>query len=185
MGNYLTKFLYSKSIDNDINNYKSAGCIFIDKNLILSGYQKKNSKYIISGIGGKKENNDKNPNHTAIREMIEELFDVTTLPDKLLNELIEIKPKKIITSKNHVNFIFTFFQLDEMLEIMYDYKIRSNLYPIFPTCINELLFNRKINNNCEILHLCLLPIVKTKIIIDNDFMNDIYLLNDSTELCIW
>ena len=116
--------------------------------------------------------------------MIEELFNVTTLSDKLLNELIKIKPKKTIISKNHVNYVFTFFELDEMLEIMNDYKIKSNIYSIFPTCINELLFNRKINNNSEISHLCLLPIVKTKIIIDNDFMNDIYLLNDGTKICI-
>lgn len=184
MGNLLVKSLYSKRSDNDINNYTSAGCIFIERNLILSGYQKKNSKYIISGIGGKKENNDKNSLQTAIREMIEELFNVTTLSDKLLNELIKIKPKKTIITKNHVNYVFTFFELDEMLEIMNDYKIKSNIYSIFPTCINELLFNRKINNNSEISHLCLLPIVKTKIIIDNDFMNDIYLLNDGTKIYI-
>jgi DNA-directed RNA polymerase subunit F len=183
MGNYLMKSCYSKRRDNDINNYTSAGCIFIEKSLVLSGYQKKKSKNIISGIGGKKENNDKNPIHTALREMIEELFNITTLSDKLFNELIEIKPKKTIVTKNHVNFIFTFYQLDEILEIMYDHKIKSNIYSIFPTCINELLFNRKINNNSEISHLCLLPIVKTKIIIDNDFMNDIYLLNDSTDIC--
>jgi hypothetical protein len=175
MGNYLTK-------DSDINNYTSAGCIFIEKSLILSGYQKKKSKYIISGIGGKKEKNDKNPIHTAIREMVEELFNVTTLSDKLLNELIQIKPKKTIITKNHVNFIFTFFQLDEMLEIMYDYKIKSNIYSVFPTCINELLFNRKINNNSEISHLCLLPIVKTKITIDNDFINDINSLDENTTM---
>jgi len=184
MGNFLRKYFYSKSTDTDINNYTSAGCIFIEKSLILSGYQKKKSKFIISGIGGKKENNDKNPIHTAIREMIEELFNVTTLSDKLFNELIEIKPKKTIITNNHVNFIFTLFQLDEMLEIMYDYKIKSNIYSVFPTCINELLFNRKINNNSEISHLCLLPIVKTKIIIDDDFMNDIYLLNNDTDICI-
>lgn len=175
MGNYLTK-------DTDINNYTSAGCIFIEKSLILSGFQKKKSKYIISGIGGKKEKNDKNPIHTALREMIEELFNVTTISDKLLKELIEIKPKKTIITKNHVNFVFTFFQLDEMLEIMYDYKIKSNIYSVFPTCINELLFNRKINNNSEISHLCLLPIVKTKIIIDNDFMNDINSLDENTTI---
>ena len=175
MGNYLTK-------DNNINNYTSAGCIFIEKSLILSGYQKKKSNYIISGIGGKKEKNDKNPIHTAIREMVEELFNVTTISDKLLNELIEIKPKKIIMTKNHVNFVFTFFQLDEMLEIMYYYKIKSNIYSVFPTCINELLFNRKINNNSEISHLCLLPIVKTKITIDNDFINDINSLDENTTM---
>jgi hypothetical protein len=114
--------------------------------------------------------------------MIEELFNIFVIPDKLLNEIYEIKPLKINYSNKYVNLVYSFDQLDDILEIIHAYKLKSNLYYTFPTCINELIFNRKILNN-EISHLCLLPIVKSQIKINTDFMNDIFLLNDIAPSC--
>ena len=171
--NFLSKLCNCIPIKDNINNYNSAGCIFINNSLVLSGYQKKKTNYFISGIGGKKQNEDVNYIHTAIREMIEELFEIYIIPNKLLEELYEIKPLKINYSNKYVNIVYSFDHLDEMLEILYSYNLKSPLYISFPSCLNELIFNRKINNN-EVTHLCLLPFVKTEIKIDKNFIKDIF-----------
>jgi len=166
--------LFKKS-SNNTNDYTGAGCMFINvnKTLVLSGYQP--NKKSISGFGGKKEKNECY-HQTAIRELFEELFNISHLSDNILNEIYEIIPLKIQYTNNYVNLIFSFDQLTNMLEILDYYKIKSNLYNTFPICLTELILNRN-NQNSEILHLCLLPNINTKIKINKDFINDIKLLH--------
>jgi hypothetical protein len=166
--------------DNDLNNYTGAGCIFTDNILILSGYQPHKKIPYISGIGGKKQNNETYI-ITVIRELIEELFDIKDLQSNIFKELSDTfpKPTHIQYTNNYVNCIFTFNQLNQILDILSSFNINSKLYPIFPKNVTELLFWRTIKDG-EISHLCLLPVIPN-LKIDEEFNNDIIKLCDATK----
>jgi len=178
--NFLRFFKFNNKINlNTENNYSGAGCIFTDNKLVLCGYQPYKKNPYISGIGGKKIDNETEYIKTAIRELIEELFDIHNLSDKIYNKLYDIKPKKIMSNdydNNYVCCVYDFNQLNRMLGILISYNLESNLYSVFPSNISDLIFNRHIKN-AEISHLCLLPVVNNNIIIDNEFNKDIKLLS--------
>jgi hypothetical protein len=158
----------------DLNNYTGAGCIFTDDRLILAGYHPSKKIPYISGIGGGKQENETYI-ITALRELIEELFNSYNISDKILNDLITIVPIKIQYTNNYVNCIYNFNQLNDILEILDYHQFSSELYNRFPINYNDLIFNRKITNG-EISHLCLLPVINNNIIIDTNFNNDIKIL---------
>ena len=54
-----------------------AGIMFTDKNSVLAGYS--SHKLAITGIGGKKKG-DETAIQTAIRETVEELFELEEIP---------------------------------------------------------------------------------------------------------
>jgi len=166
-----------KRPSTNLDEYTSAGCMFYNTTLILGGYHPK--KKYISGFGGKKEGNE-NYKETAIRELLEELFNIKKISNKALNEIYNIKPIKIQYTNKYVNLIYSFDQLTEILDILDYYKSVSSLYDSFPICMTELIFNRKIKENIEISHLCLLPNVNNSIKITSDLNNDIKLLFPSS-----
>jgi hypothetical protein len=152
--------------------YLSSGMFFTNNKLVLCGYNIKYSE--ISGIGGKKENNE-TFYETAIRETLEELFEIN--PNIELIKKIEtlIIPKQIIKSFNYVNLVYTFHDLNILLNFLNINQIQSKLYNVFPINISELIFNRKIELANEISHLCLLPLLSS-IKISHDFSLDLQLI---------
>jgi hypothetical protein len=160
-------------------NYTGAGCIFTDNILILAGYQPYKKTPYISGIGGKKQENE-TYSITAIRELIEELFDIKDLSPNILNELSYKfpKPTHVQYTSSYINCIFTFNQLNQILDIVSSLHINSKLYFVFPKNITELLFCRTIKEG-EISHLCLLPVIPN-LKIDEEFNNDIIELYNTT-----
>ena len=72
--------------------YKGAGILFLNGPLALAGIQKyrkvvENSVDAqLSGFGGRKEDSDIDWVHTAFREVIEELFDVSNVSVALINQ---------------------------------------------------------------------------------------------------
>lgn len=152
--------------------YTTAGSFFTDGNLVLCGYQQNKSINNISGFGGKKELTDKTYIETAIRETLEELFNIK--PDKELINIINLNiiHKKLIVIDNYYMLTYTFEDLELILQLLNKKNTISKLYDIFPLTISELIFNRKIDSNNEISHLCLLPL-KENVVINNDFIKDI------------
>ena len=159
------------NIDSSVK-YISAGSFFTNGNLVLCGYQKNKSINNISGFGGKKELTDKTYIETAIRETLEELFGIH--PDKELINIINLNiiHKKLCVIDNYHMLTYTFEDLELILSILNKNNITSILYEIFPLTISELILNRKVDFNNEILHLCLLPL-KENVVINNDFVKDI------------
>jgi hypothetical protein len=157
------------NIDSSVK-YISAGSFFTDGKLVLCGYQQ--NKNNISGFGGKKELADKTYIETAIRETLEELFDIK--PDKEIIYLINLNiiHKKLCIIDNYHMLIYTFHDLETILQLLNKKNITSNLYEMFPLTISELILNRKIDSKSEIFHLCLLPL-KENVVINNDFIKDI------------
>jgi hypothetical protein len=166
--------------DNSIK-YTSAGTFFTDGKLVLCGYQPNKKLPSINGLGGKKDPNDKTYIETAIRETLEELFDI--VPDKQIIKYINLKiiHKNLIIQQNYYMLVYSFEDLELILQLLNQKEITSNLYDIFPRTISDLIFFRKIDSkkNSEISHLCLLPIV-TDVNIHSNLIKDItlFLLHD-------
>jgi hypothetical protein len=182
----IQKFFRKKSIRKIIYpeyaNYKGAGCMFTDGKYILAGYQKKGRSSYISGIGGKIEDNESYIK-TAIREMIEELFEVKNVPQKLIQKIEDtIKPYHIFRNRYYVNVVYSFENLLTILKIIRKGGIETSIYKYFPTTINELIFNRMDSTDAELTHICVLPLVKHDTdydLIDLSFVTDMQILFDT------
>lgn len=155
------------------NRFIGAGCLFTNHNHVLAGFHQKKTIPFIGGFGGKKENNEIYE-ETAIREMVEELFNVTNISFTLIINIIKIIPLKTLHHNNYYILIYTF---DNLLTVLAECKkfIKSDLYEKMPTTVESLIFDRLYNENSEISTLCLLP--KSKVLkIENDFAIDISMI---------
>ena len=161
--------------------YISAGVIFTNRKILLAGYQPRKKNPCISGIGGKKKDGETYI-ITALREMLEELFEFNEIPKKLIKEIKSlIIPQKILENSGYIIVVYDFQDLEIILKIIKIYKLQSTLYDKFPKNLMELIFNRKINSDskCEISHLSLLPLIKHNKnypFVDKTFINDMSLL---------
>lgn len=149
---------------------KSAGCIFTDGNLILAGYQSKGP--YISGIGGSSNKNEP-AIITAMREVVEELLDIKPCDD-LLNHLEGLRYIRKIVNGSYTIFVYNFIDLSTILQLVKNYSPKTDLYEKFPTNVQDLVFNRRIQN-VEVSHLCILPL-KKNLKFDKYFINDLLLL---------
>jgi hypothetical protein len=143
------------------SSYLGAGIVFTDGKLILTGYQPLKKKPFISGLGGSKQDGDVDYFHTAIRETIEELYDLE-VPDNLIAHIRGI----LKTHANYENagYIFlklNFTDLKILIGLVKAFGLNSRLYDTMPKTLSDLLLNRKIigDGKTEITHLCLLPLV--------------------------
>lgn len=164
---------------NEYPEYDGAGIAFTDNKMILAGYQQKEEKSFISGIGGKKEDGESYLD-TAVRETIEELFEFDAIPQKLLAKIRAMPPQRVIRNGTYIVVVYNFTDLECMLRIIKKYSLKSKLYDKFPTTLMNLVLNRKLDCalNPEISHLALLPLVDHK---EGSFV-DKYFLRDMTML---
>jgi len=156
--------------------YKAAGSVFTDGKIILAGYQPRKRVPTISGIGGKKEDGETYMK-TAIRETLEELFEIE-VSAQLISELEVIPPQKIVQNGSYIIAVYTFNDLENMLKFIKRKGLTSKLYDIMPSTLMELIFNRKLVENPEISHLALLPLVKhgDAPLVDKYFIKDMPIL---------
>jgi len=138
--------------------YSSAGVLFTNGTHILGGYQPKKEFPCISGIGGKRELRDTSFLFTAMRECLEELF---AIPDNLSQyiELIQenVTPLRVVDLGGYINSIYSFIDLERMMDILHGAGVVSPLYPVFPRTLNELVYTRRVSEDQEITHLAILP----------------------------
>jgi hypothetical protein len=159
-----------------LEDYIAAGCIFTNQTHVLAGLQTKRGVEKISGLGGMKKTGE-SCERTALREMLEELFELK-IPDEILTELIiHIKPQGIYLQGTYVLIHYSFEQLQGILELVKPWLESTVLYERFPLNLTELIFERKQSVIAEITSLCLLPL-KSPMLLDTNFLNDIeYILN--------
>lgn len=154
-----THELVSEVTDTSETNYKSAGCFFTDGRYVLAGYQQNKLIPRISGIGGSKHNGE-TPVDTALRETIEELFDIDYIPTKLIEDIkMNVPPQSIFKNHTYRLITYNFTDIENILNIMNKHSMKSPLYYTFPTNFQELLFHRGVDGDSEISHLALLPFV--------------------------
>lgn len=160
--------------------FTGAGCIFCNSQYILAGYQPRKQKPCISGLGGKREGTE-DVSFTALRETIEELFELQTVPPEWIESLLQtLKPFQLLPNGDYVSVVYSFEDLSTLLHYLHEKGCKSELYEEFPTNLLSLLFNRKLlDYPAEISHLILLPLVnhsKENPFVASHFLKDIRLL---------
>ena len=135
----------------------NAGCLFTNGTHVIAGYQPNKHLPSINGIGGKPEEGEE-PVVTALREFLEEMFGIYDCV-KCVYSLRDVVPREVLEQKRYVTYIYTFNDLEKMLDIISGLGITSPLYCEIPRNLNDLLFNR-LAVKSEISHLCLLPLVQ-------------------------
>ena len=144
--------------------WEGAGCIFTNGRHILGGYQPHKSPPSISGIGGAREGADRSVFHTAMRETLEELFNLNLrdVNAGLLDTLYRTLPPVKFTVTDvpgwgaYVAIVYTLEDLERLLRMRLP---RSDLYLRAPRTLQDLLLKRAVRADVELSHLCLLPVV--------------------------
>jgi len=155
----------------------NAGIMFTNGTHVLCGYQPNKKIPIISGFGGKIKENE-TLNIAAIRETLEELFNINPSPDLLLYLENILKTRYASFNKNYYIIKLSFSDLFKIIKILASKQYVSPLYDFWPINIRELIFNRKIMYTNEISHLCILPCI-LDLKIDQCFIDDINLFMSS------
>ena len=161
-------------------NFTGAGCLFCNDQYVLGGYQPRKQKPMISGLGGKKEDGEE-VYTTALRETIEELFELETVPLEWIESIQqELGSRVQVPNGEYISIVYSFEDLHRILQILQTKGAQSPLYEEFPTNLLSLLFNRKqLDWPPEISHLVLLPRVshpKDCPFVSPYFLKDIRLL---------
>ena len=125
----------------------NAGCLFTNGTHVLAGYQG-----TINGIGGKAKEGEE-PQATALREMLEEIFGVVFDIEK-----VRLPPQKIIVKKSYTIFVYDFDDLESMCSTLKASSIVSPMYSEIPTTVWDLIVKR-LPVESEVRSLCLLPVV--------------------------
>ena len=161
-------------------SFTGAGCIFLNDQYILAGYQPRKAKPILSGLGGKREGEETSL-VTALRETIEELFELQTVPLEWIEWIHTTIPyQKLLQNGDYISYVYTFDNLQQILEYLKGKGAVSELYDEFPTNLLSLLFHRKqLAYPPEISHLVLFPLVdhpKDSHFVAKHFLSDLRLL---------
>ena len=149
------------SVENPLfANFMGAGCVFTDGKHVLAGYQPHKRFPCITGIGGHREKGE-TYYQTAFRETVEEIFHVSTLPSQLVSTLIrKMPPRKEENNKNYIILHYNFDDFKKFLFICKKSGLLSPVYKKLPQTLTQSIRNRIVDENAEISHLCLLPVVK-------------------------
>jgi hypothetical protein len=145
-----------------------AGILFTDERMVLAGCR---SNGVITGIGGKRKQ-DETPYKTAVRETLEELFELEVIPEELMNDVYANITSYNVISGPYTIFVCTFHDLKEIIDMVRSYTVKSAVYDELPRSLEELIFNRHFSEKSEFTHLVLLPyFCNTRI--ENYFLKDI------------
>jgi len=149
-----------------------AGILFTDGKHVLAGYNQHTMK--ISGIGGKAKEGE-TVIHTAIRETVEELFELEEIP-KELTELLynNLTFDDLFFKGNYTTFTMDFnYDLEVFFNSMTNFELKSKVYDTLPKSLEDLIMTRKVSPTVEMSHLMLLPCVYN-IFLDDSLLLDIY-----------
>jgi hypothetical protein len=160
-------------------NYTAAGVLFTDGESVLAGLQAdSNDTKSLSGFGGAKESGETYMD-TSLRELVEEFFDSTAVPKKLIDTLKQkLKPYYIYQVDTYIIVVYTFKQLRTMLRIIAKSGLQSRLYDTIPLEVYELILYRYPITDCEILNITMIPMniqYPYASIINKDFQMDLKL----------
>ncbi len=164
---------------NKVRDYYGAGILFTNGKVVLGGISNIDGKSIISGIGGKKENNE-NYYECAIRETIEEIFEIDVSSDFIRSFILDANSFVIeheIINRGYIVIVCNFAMLENLSKKLSCDGYKSDLFEgEIPNSYEDIIRQRKRSDNCEIKSLLLLPIEN-----NNDELNELSCLNISKE----
>lgn len=164
------------------DEWAGAGCIFTNGRVLLAGYQPGKRTPTISGIGGTRDDADRDVFDTAMRETLEELFGDIEITTRLLDYIRrDLPPVKKLESEisgwgTYVSIVYTFDDLENLMRIIAKKKLKSDMYSSYPHTLSDLIVHRKLTKDAEISHICVLPVVKhddPETFVSSDVMDDI------------
>ena len=151
-----------------------AGILFTSRTHTLAGYDSR--KKSITGIGGKKKGGEF-PYETAVREVVEELFELEVVSNELIKTIIAFLTfDKCISNGSYTTYIMTFYDLEKIMSVVYTSGVRSLVYDQLPKTINDLILTRQLMNQAELKHLVLIP-READVRISNSLISDIQTFN--------
>lgn len=167
-------------------DFTGAGCLFFNDQFLLAGYQPRKQRPVLSGLGGKKEEGEEIWT-TALRETIEELFELSTVPAVWIEQIqCSVPHKGFLKNGEYVSVLYSFEDLQTILEILKMMGCKSEFYDEFPTNLLALLFHRKqLETLPEVSHLTFLPLVLHALdtpFVSPQFLKDMRLLLQSGAL---
>jgi len=134
----------------------SAGIMCFSNTHVLAGVQKYKKRQI-GGFGGKCESVDADFRDTAIREFLEELFNIRATPT--LAACVEpfLSNPTYVASHDYAIFFITLADLELILENLTYAGAKSPYYPDgFPRTVSRLILDRSAKVNGEISRVLLL-----------------------------
>lgn len=156
--------------------YTAAGCLFVAGSVALAGVQKQflvgvgKRNPVLSGLGGRREPNDIDWLHTALRETVEELFNVKDISVTLLNRLRHALPvRSAVETGGYVMIQYSFEDLVILLTCCA--SLVSPLYKVQPRTVQDLIVKRCVGSG-EIGSLALVPRL-TGVTLDPHFEEDL------------
>jgi hypothetical protein len=151
--------------------YTGAGILFYKNNHFLMGFSHHLKKW--SGFGGKIEQTDTSALHTAVREVVEEIFGIDP-EDYIVNFLTYIQIKKQIDRKGYILYICDIDQLIWIATCLILFGKQSPYYTLIPTTVMDIICMREAPKDAEIPSI---EMVHKKMIrklkADYHFLNDI------------
>jgi hypothetical protein len=159
--------------------WTAAGVLITNGTYVLGGVQQCDKGLGISGIGGSRMD-EESYMQTALREMLEELFDIVDVPQNYVVLLEKkFKPTHIFQVKSYISVVYTFTQLESMLKLFVKLGIKSRLYQEQPLKLYELVLYRFPCKQCEIHNLQFLPLYPAwpyEKVVQKDFIQDLKIL---------
>lgn len=160
----LPSWSHYESMFPPTKDYYGAGCLWVSNTHILAAihtYQSRSHKpKKISGFGGKTKSKESWWD-TAFRETVEEIFDVKTVPVKLLVGLRKALVPHTILQQSFPSYLTLVFSMEDMnrfLAICKKYLKTSPLYTTFPSSAYDVVFNRGyVTQKSEISHIVFWP----------------------------
>jgi len=163
----------------EATRWTAAGVLITNGTYVLAGVQQCDKDLGITGIGGSRLD-DESYMQTALREMVEELFDIVDVPTKVITALEKrFKPSHIFQVQSYISVVYTFTQLESMLKLLIKHGINSRLYQEPPLRLYELVLYRFPCKQCEIHNLQFLPLYPAwpyEKLVQKDFIKDIQIL---------
>ena len=118
--------------------------MFTDGTYVICGLQGTELE-TLSGFGGKALEGE-SAIDTAIRETLEELYHLTSIPEEVLRTIsVECMPRRYLQNNGYTILVYSFDDLYDWGLILSQYEIQSPLYDIIPLTVSDLLFKRKSN----------------------------------------
>jgi len=155
-------------------SFSAAGILFQYDTKFLSGWNPSLGAW--SGFGGKRRGTETSI-QTAVREVVEELFQVNPDIDDIdvLGELLS--PFDFEQNGDYVVFFMNVSSLFQISVFLEKKGYRSPLYSSFPTNVVDLVEERKLpeGNTYEVTHLCFLDASFSSGPIDKYFKSDLLL----------
>lgn len=125
----------------------SAGILFLENASFLAGFQRKQMRW--TGFGGKALPQEI-PEETAVRETVEELFEINLSKQHIQDLVEELDIWMPYSSSGYEFFLLPFSGITIISDFLEAKEYRTPVYPQFPKSITALISHRILSKATEI-----------------------------------